>query len=65
MVGDGVLSIVLSAVSQGPHISLPSIALSIMFLFAMFREDCGNVSHQVTDILHPTNIFTELCGITS
>jgi len=45
MVGGGVIAIVRSAVSQGPHISLPCIALSIRFLFAMFTEGCGNVSH--------------------
>ena len=65
MVGDGVLAIVRSAVSHGPHTSLPCIALGIRFLFAMFKECCGNVSHQVTDMLHPTKIFTELHSITS
>jgi len=59
-VGDGVLAIVKSAVSQGPYMLLPCIALSIRFLFAKFKEGCGNVSNQVTDMSHPIKIFTEL-----
>jgi hypothetical protein len=70
MVGDAVLAIVKSAVSQGPHISLPCVALSITFLFAMFKEGCGNntaigftpggstVQYIYTQTIHKTTQFT-------